>query len=220
MNYKKICEHLLERGITIIDINNTYIDEEVVIEEGTIIYPNTSIRGNSHIGKNNIIDMNSIIIDSTIGNNNKIISSHIENTEIGDNNVIGPFARLRGNAVIKNSVVIGNFVEVKNSIINDGVKSKHLSYLGDANIGYNVNIGGGTITANLNGKDKIKNKSTICDYAYIGANSVLVAPVTINKKGLIAAGSIITKDVEEYSLAIARSRQINKLNYNKKEGNV
>lgn len=220
MNYKKICKALLKKGVTIIDINNTYIDEKVTIEEGTIIYPNTSIRGKSYIGKNNIIDMNTIIIDSEIGNDNTIISSHIEKTIIGNNNTIGPFARLRGNTIIKNNTVIGNFVEIKNSIINDGTKSKHLSYLGDANIGYNVNVGGGTITANLNGKDKIKNKTTICDESYIGANSVLVAPVTISKKSLVAAGSIITKDVEEYSLAIARAKQVNKLNYNKKEGNI
>lgn len=220
MNYKDICKKLIENGVNIIDINNTYIDKEVVIKKGTIIYPNTAIRGNTIIGENNTIDMGSIIINSNIGTNNVIINSYIENSTIGNNNSIGPYARLRGNAIIKDNVVIGNFVEIKNSTLNENVKAKHLSYLGDATIGNNVNIGGGTITANLNGKDKVKNKTVICDNSYIGANTVLVAPLVLNKNCLIGAGSVITRDVEEDALAIARERQVNKLNFNKKEGNV
>ena len=220
MDYKKTCEKFIKKGVSIIDINNTYIDDNVQIDVGTVIYPNVSIRGDSIIGKNNIIDMNSVIIESNIGDNNHIRSSYIENSTIENNNEIGPFSHIRNDSFIHNNITIGNFVEIKKSNIHDGTKSKHLSYLGDAEIFENVNIGAGVITANLNGKSKIKNKTLISDNVYVGANSVLIAPVTLNKNSIIAAGSIITKDVGEYDLAIARNRQINKSNYNKKEGTV
>lgn len=220
MNYKKICESLIEKGVNIIDIDNTYIDDVVQIESGTTIYPNTAIRGNSIIGKNNIIDMNTIIIDSKIGDNNHVLSSYIEKSIIENDNIIGPFAHIRSNSYIQNNVVIGNFVEVKNSNIGNNTKSKHLSYLGDANIGTDVNIGAGSITANTTCSSRIKNKTIINDNSYIGANSVLIAPVTLNRNCIVAAGSVITKNIEENSLGIARSRQENKLNYNKKEGIV
>lgn len=215
MNYKRICELLIEKGINIIDINNTYIDEEVVIESGTTIYPNVSIRGKSYIGKNNIIDMNTIIINSKIGTNNHIISSYISDSTIGNENIIGPFANIRENSNIHNKVLIGNFVEVKNSDINDETYSKHLSYIGDSFIGNNVNIGAGTIFANFNSITKEKNSSTVEDNVSIGANAVLISPVTLKKSSIVAAGSVITEDVEEYALGIARNRQINKQNYNK-----
>ena len=220
MNYKEINEKLISEGVKLVDINNTYIDESVVIGRGTIIYPNVSIRGNSVIGDNTVIDMNTVIINSKIGNNNRIISSYIEDSTIGDNSTIGPFSHLRQNTVLNNNINIGNYVELKNSEIKSNTKVKHLSYLGDSIVGERVNIGCGTITANMNGKNKVKNKTIICDDTYIGANSVLVAPIILNRNSFVAAGSVITKDVEEDSLAIARSRQINKVNYNKKEGNV
>lgn len=218
MKYKNKCEELLKKGVNIIDINHTYIDDEVQIEVGTTIYPNVSIRGNSFIGKDNIIDMNSIIIDSKIGNNNHIISSYIENSEVGNNNEIGPFAHLEKQAIVTDDIVIGNFVEVKKSFIGKGTKAKHLTYIGDSKLGNKVNVGAGTIFANYNSKTKEKNSSIVEDNVSIGANSVLVAPVTLKKSSFIAAGSIITKDVEEYALGIARSRQVNKENFNKKEG--
>jgi len=220
MNYKDICKKLIDNGVNIIDINTTYIDESVVIEEGTIIYPNTSIRGETVIGKDNIIDMNSIIIDSNIGNNNHLKSSYIENSNIGSSNEIGPFAHIKNQTIITDKTVIGNFVEIKKSIIGEGSKVKHLSYLGDVTLGRNVNIGAGSIFANYNSITKEKNKTLVEDNVSIGANSVLISPVTLKRNSFIAAGSIITYDVEEYCLAIARSRQINKINYIKKEGNV
>ncbi len=220
MNYKETNQKLMNQGVNIIDSNHTYIDESVIIGQNTIIYPNVSIRGNCVIGSNTIIDMNTIIINSNIGNYNKIISSYIEDSTIGDHNSIGPFSHLRHNTILNNNINIGNYVELKNSEIKSNTKVKHLSYLGDAMVGERVNIGCGTITANMNGKNHIKNKTIICDDTYVGANSVLVAPVILNRNSFIAAGSVITKDVEEDSLAIARSRQINKVNYNKKEGNV
>lgn len=217
MNCIEKCEQLINLGVKIVDINHTYIDDNVIIDEGTIIYPNVAIRGNTKIGKNNIIDMNTIIIDSKIGNNNKIIFSYIENSEIGNDNNIGPFSHLEKNAIITNNVVIGNYVEVKNSIIGEESKAKHLSYIGDANLGKKVNVGAGTIFANYNSKTKEKNKIKIEDNVSIGSNSVLIAPVTLKKSSFIAAGSTITNNVEEHSLGIARSRQVNKPNFIEKE---
>jgi len=217
MKYIEKCEQLINLGVNIIDINHTYVDDDVIIGSGTIIYPNVSIRGNTVIGKNNVIDMNSIIIDSKIGDNNHIISSYIENSEIKNNNTIGPFSHLEKNAIITNDVIIGNYVEVKNSTIGENSKAKHLSYIGDANLGENVNIGAGTIFANYNSKTKQKNKTEVEDNVSIGSNSVLVAPITLKKSSFIAAGSTITNDVEEYCLGIARSRQVNKDNFIEKE---
>ncbi len=131
--------------------------------------------------------------------------------KIGKNCKIGPFARIRHNVVLKDNVSIGNFVEIKNSIIGKGTKINHLSYIGDAEIGENVNIGAGTITCNFDGKKK--NKTIIEDNVFIGTNNSLVAPVKIGQGAYTAAGSVITEDVPPYALAIGRARQINKLNW-------
>ncbi len=132
-------------------------------------------------------------------------------TKIGKNCKIGPFAHIRENVVLGDNVKIGNFVEIKNSIIGENTKIMHLSYIGDAKIGKNVNIGAGTITCNYDGKKK--HKTIIEDNAFIGTNNSLVAPVKIGQGAYTAAGSIITKDVPPYALAIGRTRQINKLNW-------
>jgi len=132
-------------------------------------------------------------------------------TKIGKNCKIGPFAHIRESVVLNNNVKIGNFVEIKNSIIGENTKIMHLSYIGDAKIGKNVNIGAGTITCNYDGKKK--HKTIIEDNAFIGTNNSLVAPVRIGQGAYTAAGSVITKDVPPYALAIGRARQINKLNW-------
>lgn len=220
MDYIEKCKNLIDCGAKIIDVNSTYIDEEVVIGEGTIIYPNTSIRGNSKIGKNNIIDMNTIIIDSNIGDNNKIKCSYLENCTIFNDNGIGPFAHIKDRSVINNHVIVGNFVEIKNSTISDKTNIKHLSYVGDAKVGNNVNIGAGVIFANYNPITKEKNTTIVEDNVSIGSNCVLISPIVLKKNALIGAGSTITTDVEEFSLALARCRQTNKNNYFKKEGNL
>lgn len=203
----------MEKGVIIVDQNTTYIDEDVLVGDGTTIYPNVSIRGKSVIGKNNIIDSNTVLIDVEIGDDNKILSSYINASKIGNNNKIGPFTHFREKVEIGNNNVVGNFVEMKGDVIGNNNNFKHLSYVGNAEVKNNVNFGAGSITANYDSIKHIKHKTVVEDGASIGSNVVLVAPVTINKKGFIAAGSVITKDVGERDLAIARCRQENKKEY-------
>ena len=207
----------MEKGVVIVDHNTTYIDEGVVIGDGTTIYPNVSIRGRVRVGQNNIVDSNTVVIDCEIGNNNKILSSYLIDSVIGDNNLIGPFAHMRQNATLGNNNKLGNYVEVKDSIIGNNNSISHLSYVGNCEMSDNVNFSGGAITANFNLIKREYNKTIIKDNAIIGANAILVAPVTINKKAFIAAGSVITDDVGERELAIARSRQQIKKEYIKEE---
>ncbi len=210
MNYKDKCLELINKDVIIIDINNTYIDKEVKIGKKTTIYPNTFIRGKTEIGENNIIDMGSIINNSVIKNNNTIINSYIDNSTIGNNNLIGPYANIHSDTIISDNVIIGNYVEVKNSKVESNSKAKHLSYLGDTKIGNEVNIGGGVIIANYNPLTEEKYETIIDNDVVVGSSSVLVAPIKIEENSLIGAGSTITDDVPKYSLAIARSKQINK----------
>lgn len=197
----------------IIDKKNTYIDKSVKIGKNTVIYPNVVIEGRTTIGSNCTIYSGCYIKDSIIENDNIIYTSYIIESEIGSNNIIGPYANIRANNKIKDNNKIGAFVELKNNTINNHTKIPHLSYIGDSEIGSYVNIGCGVITANYDGVNK--NKTVIEDKAFVGCNVNLVAPVKIGKNSLIAAGSTITEDVEEGALAIARNRQTVKSNYNK-----
>lgn|SRR5574344_448846 len=190
---------------------NNYIDEEVVIEDGAIVYPNVVIEGKSVIKKGSKIYMNSYIKDSVIGEDTIVYSSYIFESNIGKNNIIGPFSNIRKGTTTKDNIKIGAFVEIKNSIIDNETKIPHLAYVGDSEIGKKVHIGCGAITANFDGKNK--HKTIIKDEAFIGCNSNLVAPLIIERKAFVAAGSTITKNVSENSLAIARERQINKEEY-------
>jgi len=169
------------------------------------------------IGKNVSIDPYVVIgAKVKIQNNVKIFSfSHLENVKIENNVNLGPYARLRPGAILKSGSKIGNFVEVKKSIIGKGSKVNHLSYIGDSFLGKNVNIGAGTITCNYDGVKK--NKTKIKDKVFIGSNSSLVAPVTINKDSIIGAGSVITKNVRKKSLALTRSLQVEIKNYKRKK---
>tara|TARA_Y100000590_G_C15435270_1_gene906781 strand:- start:101 stop:742 length:642 start_codon:yes stop_codon:yes gene_type:complete len=167
-------------------------------------------------GKNVVINPYVVIGDNVkIENNVEILSfTHIEGAIIKSNSKVGPFSRIRQGTVLSEGSRIGNFVEVKKSKIGKGSKANHLSYIGDASIGKFVNVGAGTITCNYDGKKKYKTK--IYDNAFIGSNSSLVAPVIIGKKSIIGAGSTITKNVANKSLALARSRQVEKKNYKKR----
>ena len=169
------------------------------------------------IGKNVSIDPYVVIRKKVkIQNNVKIFSfSHLENVRIENNVNIGPYARLRPGTILRSGSRIGNFVEVKKSTIEKNSKVNHLSYIGDASLGKNVNIGAGTITCNYDGIKK--NKTIIKDNVFIGSNSSLIAPVTINEKSTVGAGSVITKNVNKKSLALTRSDQIEIKNYKRKK---
>ena len=203
---KRINETHMVNGVTIIDTNSTYIEADVQIGNDTIVYPGAMLRGNTIIGSNCIIGMNSNITNSKIGDYTEIENSTIIDSIVGENTNIGPYAYLRPNSNIGNNVKIGDFVEVKNATIEDNSKASHLSYIGDAHVGKDVNIGCGVVFVNYDGKNK--HKSVVKDGAFIGSNSNLVAPVTVEEKGFIATGSTITENVPQGALAIARERQV------------
>ena len=169
------------------------------------------------IGKNVTIDPYVVIGEKVkIQNNVKIFSfSHLEKVKVESNVNIGPYARLRPGTILKSGSRVGNFVEVKKSTIGKNSKVNHLSYIGDAQLGQKVNIGAGTITCNFDGVKK--NKTNIKDKVFIGSNSSLVAPVTINENSVVGAGSVITKNVRKKSLALTRSKQVEIKNYKRKK---
>lgn len=214
---EKLTKKFKDKGITILDPRNTYIGTGVKISKGSIIYPNTFLKGKVKVGRFNNLGPNLFVEGNVvIGNNNSITYSHITNSRIGNNNEIGPYARLRDNVVLGNNIKVGNFVEIKNSKVGDNTRISHLSYIGDAALGKGVNIGAGTITANYNSLTGKKNRTVLKDKVSTGSNSVLVAPVTVGEGALIAAGSVVTKNVPKYALAVTRPRQENKLNWVKK----
>ena len=188
------------------------------IKNGTkMIAPETIFFSNdTKIGKNVTIDPYVVIGKKVKISNNVVIHSfsHLENVKIENNVVIGPYARLRPGTILKSGSKVGNFVEIKKSIIGKKSKVNHLSYVGDSSLGKNVNVGAGTITCNYDGVKKSKTK--IKDNVFIGSNSSLVAPVTINKKSIVGAGSVITSNVKEKSLALTRSKQREVKNYKRK----
>jgi bifunctional UDP-N-acetylglucosamine pyrophosphorylase/glucosamine-1-phosphate N-acetyltransferase len=208
---KRINERHMRNGVTLIDPEQTYISDDAEIGSDTVIYPGSVILGNVKIGEENIIGPQTEIKDSVIGSGNTIRQSVVHDSEIGNDTAVGPFAHIRPKSVLENNVKIGNFVEVKKSVMSTGSKASHLSYIGDAEIGKDVNLGCGSITVNYDGKNKFLTK--VEDGAFIGCNSNLVAPVTVGKNAYVAAGSTITKDVPAESLSIARSRQTVKENY-------
>lgn len=210
---KRINEGHMRNGVTIINPTNTYIAPNVEIGQDTILYPGTIITGKTVIGSDCEIGPSSEIKDCQIGNETVIRQSVAHDSSIGSFVNIGPFAHIRPSSEIHDEVKIGNFVEIKKTVFGKGSKASHLSYIGDAEVGQDVNIGCGTITVNYDGKNKFLTK--IEDGVFIGCNSNLVAPVTIGKGSYVAAGSTITQDVPEDALSIARARQVNKENYAK-----
>lgn len=204
---------LMEEGVILIDPETTYVEESVKVGRDTVLYPGVVLQGKTVIGENCEIIGNSRIIDSVLGNNIRVESSVIEESILEDGVTMGPFAHIRPKSLLKEKVHIGNFVEVKKSTLEKGVKAGHLTYLGDAQVGENTNIGAGTITCNYDGVNKFK--TIIGKDAFIGSDSMLVAPVNIGEKALIGAGSVITKDVPSNSLAVSRSKQIIKTDWRK-----
>jgi bifunctional UDP-N-acetylglucosamine pyrophosphorylase / glucosamine-1-phosphate N-acetyltransferase len=208
---RRINEYHMRNGVSIIDPENTYIGVEVQIGQDTIIYPGSVITGQTEIGNDCKIGPHTEIHDCEINDRTVIRQSVAHQSSIGSDVTIGPFAHIRPQSAIGNEVRIGNFVEIKKSTFGKGSKASHLSYIGDAEVGEQVNIGCGSITVNYDGKNKYLTK--IEDNVFVGCNSNLVAPVTIGKGAYIAAGSTITEDVPGMALSIARARQVNKENY-------
>jgi len=204
--------HMLS-GVSIINPETVTIGDNVVIEEGVIIHPNTTITGRSVVHSGAQIGPNTEIHNSEVGSNTVVNHSLVYDSKIGEETTVGPFAHLRGHAVIGNRNRIGNFVEVKNSSTGDDTKAAHLSYIGDATVGHNVNFGCGSITVNYDGK--LKHRTTIGDDVFIGCNVNLIAPISIGNEVFLAAGSTVTDDVPTGSFTIARNRQVNKSDYAK-----
>ncbi|QUH25083.1 bifunctional UDP-N-acetylglucosamine diphosphorylase/glucosamine-1-phosphate N-acetyltransferase GlmU [Serpentinicella alkaliphila] len=202
---KRINEKHMTNGVTLIDPKNTYIDKGVKIGQDTIVYPNVFLSGETVIGEDCVIGYNTKIHNSQIGNGVEIQSSTILDSTVDEDTTIGPYAYLRPNSKIGKRVKIGDFVEVKNSTIDDDSKASHLAYIGDGEVGKNVNIGCGVVFVNYDGKNK--HKTVVKDNAFVGSNANLVAPVTIEESAYVASGSTITKNVPQGSLAVERSKQ-------------
>lgn len=205
--------HMLN-GVTITDPDNTYIGKDVKIAHDTIIYPGCMFEGKTVVGKSCIIGPNSRLVSAVVDDCVTIQSSVLMDCKVKSFTTVGPFAYIRPNSVIGEHVRIGDFVEIKNSNIDDGTKVSHLTYVGDSDVGKCVNFGCGTVTVNYDGK--VKNRCKIGDSVFIGCNTNLIAPVEIADRAYTAAGSTITKNVPEDSLAIARTRQENKDGWRKK----
>lgn len=205
---ERINKKHMQNGVTIIDPRNTYIEADVKIGQDSLIEPGSYLKGNTHIGNNVKIGLNTRIIDSKIEDDVKITESVIEESIVKTASDIGPFSHLRPNTVIEKQVHIGNFVEIKNSIIHPQVAIGHHSYIGDAEIGEKTNVGAGIVFANYDGKGK--HKSFVGANSFIGSNATIVAPVSLGEKSFVAAGSTITKDVPKAALGLGRSRQVNK----------
>jgi len=189
----------------VIDTSCTYVEDCVEVGAGTVLHPNVYLQGSTKVGDKCELFGSTRVVDSVIGDNCLVESSTIKDSEIANHCEIGPNSHLRGGNVIGKGCVIGNFVEVKKSTLGSNVKVKHLSYLGDAEVGENTNVGAGSYTCNYDGIKK--HKTTIGKNVFIGSNAKFVAPVVVKDGSVIGAGSVITDEVSENSLAIARSRQ-------------
>ena len=213
--YLEIIEKHQANGVEFFTSHGIVIDPDVKIGKGTQILPGTILRGNTVIGENCVIGPNSMLTDCTVGNGVVFNASQGSESVVEDEAKIGPFTQLRPNSHICKKVKIGDFVEVKNSTVGEGTSISHLTYVGDSDVGRHVNFGCGVVTVNYDGTNK--NRTTIGDYAFIGCNTNLVAPVKVGDGAYTAAGSTITKDVPGGDLAIARARQENKQEWAKEK---
>lgn len=202
---KRINTALMLDGVTLLDPDNTYIEAGVSIAQDVTIYPGVTLEGSTVIAEDAILYPGSRISNSNIGKGTKVQNSVILDSAVGDNSTIGPYAYLRPGSVIGNGCRVGDFVEVKNSVIKDGAKVSHLTYIGDGEIGEKTNIGCGVVFVNYDGQKKSRTK--VGKNAFIGCNVNLIAPVTVEDGAYVAAGSTVTKDVESDALCVARCRQ-------------
>lgn len=206
----------LDNGVEFVDIYASYIDETVKIGAGTLIGPCVTIKGDTVIGENCVIGQNCRIEDSVLADGVDVQSSVILESKVGSGTKVGPFAYLRPNSNVGENCKIGDFVEVKNSNFGNGSKASHLTYIGDSDVGENVNLGCGVVFVNYDGTNKFR--STVGDGAFIGCNSNLVSPVHVGEGAYVAAGSTVTEEVEADALYIARARGIKKQGWVSKKG--
>ncbi|MBA2664774.1 MAG: bifunctional UDP-N-acetylglucosamine diphosphorylase/glucosamine-1-phosphate N-acetyltransferase GlmU [Bradymonadaceae bacterium] len=200
--------HWMDQGVTLIDPARTIIEADVALAQDVILYPDVHLRGQSRIGAGSVIENGCVLLDAVVGQNVVLKAyCYITEAQIDDDASIGPFVHLRPEADIGKGCKIGNFVEIKKTRMDDGSKANHLTYLGDAHIGEGANVGAGTITCNYDGKNK--HRTTIGKRAFIGSNTALVAPVRIGDGAYVGAGSVITNDVPDEALGVARGRQKN-----------
>ena len=211
---RRINNHFMNHGVSILDPDHTYIDVDVSIGPDTLIEPGVRIHSGTVIGSHCVIGANSEIYNCKLRNHVHVISSYLQDSVMDDYSNIGPYSHLRPKAKIGPHVHLGNFVEVKAATIGEGTKVGHLTYIGNAKLGKNINVGCGVIFCNYDGAHK--HTSIVGDGAFIGSNSDLIAPVHVADHAFIAAGTNVTRDVHQYDMAIARSRQTNKPGYYKK----
>lgn len=198
-------QRLMESGVAIIDPDRTYIDESVQVEPGARIYPGTHLEGETTVGSDSQVGPDVFAVDATIGAGSTVWYAVLRGAVVGDGCEVGPYASLRPGTVLKDGAKVGTFVETKNTTLGEGAKAPHLSYLGDATVGAKANIGAGSITCNYDGYDK--HPTEIGEDAFIGSDTMLVAPVRIGDRAITGAGSVITRDVPDDALAVERSVQ-------------
>ncbi len=207
----RINDSLMRSGVTIVDPSSVWIDLDAEIESDVRIEPGVAIRGISKVATGSVIGPRTTLIDTEVGAGAKVFESHCESSKIGARANVGPYSHLRGGTVLAEEVKVGSFVEMKNALVGEGSKVPHLSYVGDAKIGRETNIGAATIFVNYDGVEKHETK--VGDHVRIGSDSMLIAPVTIGDGAYTAAGSVINEDVPAGALGIGRSRQVNILGW-------
>ncbi|NPA32610.1 MAG: UDP-N-acetylglucosamine diphosphorylase/glucosamine-1-phosphate N-acetyltransferase [Aquificae bacterium] len=199
----KLIKFWTDRGVTVHFPETVWIEPDVSLENDVEIFPGAQLKGKTKVGKGSVIGSGSVIVDSTIGRNVRIGEyTVVERSRVEDGAVLGPFARIRDGAHVRSGAHIGNFVEVKKSVIGEDVRAKHLAYIGDATLGKGVNVGAGVVFANYDGKRK--HESFVGERAFLGSNSLIVAPVKIGSFSFIAGGSVVNKDVPDYAFVISR----------------
>jgi bifunctional UDP-N-acetylglucosamine pyrophosphorylase/glucosamine-1-phosphate N-acetyltransferase len=197
---QRLCQRLMLAGVTIVDPATTYIEDGVSVEAETVIHPNTVISGRTRIGRACQIGPNSIVSDSTIGDRSRVVASVVEGAVLESDVGVGPFSHLRSGTYLASGVYVGNFAEVKKSRLERGAKMGHFGYVGDAQVGDKVNIGAGTVTCNFDGVSK--HRTIIGRGAFIGSDTMLVAPVRVGDGASTAAGSVVNRDVPADTLAV------------------
>ncbi|MDX6687834.1 MAG: bifunctional UDP-N-acetylglucosamine pyrophosphorylase / glucosamine-phosphate N-acetyltransferase [Baekduia sp.] len=206
---RRILEEHMRAGVTIVDPGSTLVDAGITIGQDTVIEPSTCLRGATTIGANAHVGPGTSLIDTTLGDSTTVRHSYLQEAVLESGATVGPFAYLRPGAVLRENAKAGTFVEIKNSDIGAGTKVPHLSYIGDADVGPNTNLGASTITANYNGKTKVKARTTIGADVRTSVDTTLVAPVSVGDGAYTAAGSVVVSDVPDRALAVARARQRN-----------